>query len=154
MNSIGREKMLWIFGLLILLVLFFLLIWNLSARFFANKDLVFLEVNGEVIKVWLADDDQERFRGLSDRVDLGPAEGMLFLYDRSEYHAHVMRRMLFPLDFLFVDGDQVVDLVKGIPQNFPGLIKGRKQYDKVLELPAGWINKHKIQVGDKIKFLF
>ncbi len=146
--------MLWIFGLLILLVLFFLLIWNLSARFFANKDLVFLEVNGEVIKVWLADDDQERFRGLSDRVDLGPAEGMLFLYDRSEYHAHVMRRMLFPLDFLFVDGDQVVDLVKGIPQNFPGLIKGRKQYDKVLELPAGWINKHKIQVGDKIKFLF
>ncbi len=154
MNSVGKEKMFWGVALLILLGLFCLLVWGLSSRFFVNKDLVSLEINGGVIKVWLVDDDQERFRGLSDRIDLGPAEGMLFLYDRSGYHAHVMRRMLFPLDFVFIEGDQVVDLVRNVPQNFSGLIKGRKKYDKVLELPAGWINVHKVQVGDKINFLF
>ncbi|MBI1335530.1 MAG: hypothetical protein GC164_01055 [Phycisphaera sp.] len=52
----------------------------------------------------LALDPQARFRGLSDRKEIAPDGGMLFVFPVPQKMGFVMRRCLVPIDILFLDG--------------------------------------------------
>ena len=45
-----------------------------------------LEINGQVIKVEVADTQDARKKGLGGRASLGPNEGMLFIFDNADKH--------------------------------------------------------------------
>ena len=70
-----------------------------------------------------------------------------------------MKGLNFSLDFVWIKGDKVVDILQNIPyptkdqkdSDLP-IYSSSSPVDKVLELPSGAIQRFKIKVGDSITF--
>jgi uncharacterized membrane protein (UPF0127 family) len=93
------------------------------------------------LKVRLFSTIKDRFFGLSGKDKPEPA---LFL-TRFGIHTFGLR---FPLDIVILDGkDKVVKLEKSLKPN--SLFFWPIRYNKVLELPAGAIGKHRVKIGSK-----
>lgn len=108
------------------------------------------------VPVMVADTPGERFQGLSGQKDMGQYGGMLFVFEESSYYTMVMRGMLFPLDFIWLEGDAVADVREnalpenGIPENELTRYTNRNPANMVLEVPAGFVAKNKIKAGDMV----
>lgn len=94
-------------------------------------------------------------KGLSGRSFLPEKQGMLFIFEKPDFYGFWMKGMEFGLDFIWILGDEVVEITENIkPEDFPppkSLIPTQK-VDKVLEVNDGFAAKFKIKVGDKISF--
>lgn len=111
------------------------------------------DINNSAYKVYIADTDEKRGRGLSNVKSLRDYEGMLFQFDSPDYHEFWMKDMRFPLDFIFINEDTVVDVLKNVsPSTYPSTFSGKKPYAEVIELNAGQIEKSDISIGDKVIF--
>ena len=105
--------------------------------------------------VELAVTNEEKIQGLSGRKNLPPAHGMLFLYDHKEQYPFWMNDMYIPLDFIWFDGNKVVDVTQNVSpeQSVPlPVITPIVPADKVLEVNAGEAAKYQIKVGDAVVF--
>lgn len=109
-----------------------------------------LKVGNVFAKVELAETSEKRFLGLGKRDSLEDDSGMLFLHENSGKHIYSMRDMNFPLDFIFIQKGIVVDLKEKIAFDFSGEIFGQEEYDSVLEMNSGWVEKNGIKVGDMV----
>ncbi len=92
------------------------------------------------------------YLGLGYRASLAPGQGMLFVMPTLEQQHFCMRGMQFPLDFLWLSGHQVAGLHKNVAADFPGVISSPVPVKYVLEVPAGFIDRHGIGVGDPVTF--
>ena len=97
----------------------------------------------------------EKEKGLGYRKTLAPKHGMLFVYDHKELYPFWMKGMNFPLDFIWLDGNKIVDITKNV-QPADGLnmhvVKPLFPVDKILEVNAGEVEAYNIQVGDTVLF--
>ncbi|MFZ2507741.1 MAG: DUF192 domain-containing protein, partial [Steroidobacteraceae bacterium] len=59
-------------------------------------------------KVWIADNDQSRERGLMFVKALPADHGMLFLFERPRFTAFWMKNTYLSLDIVFIDANGVV----------------------------------------------
>lgn len=117
-----------------------------------------LLVNEVKLRVEVADIPSKRSKGLSKRESLGLDEGMLFLFPSSEKHSFWMKGLKFPLDFIWIKGDQVVDIITNAQpptsdqkdEDLP-IYLPKVEVDKVLEVNSGVVERLKIKVGDIIK---
>ncbi|KKR91676.1 MAG: hypothetical protein UW69_C0045G0012 [Microgenomates group bacterium GW2011_GWA2_44_7] len=116
-----------------------------------------VRVGQKVIEVEVARTQQEHERGLSKRMKLPPENGMFFVFtDRGQY-SFWMKDMMFPLDFIWIDGDKVVEITQDVP--FPETGKNittvtpAMPIDKVIEVNGGFINSANIHIGDKFEVL-
>jgi len=93
----------------------------------------------------VADSVWRRFVGLMGRREL-PAGHGLCIRPCSSIHMFFMR---FPIDAVFVDGDgRIVRLYEAIrPWRVTRIVRRAKA---VLELPAGTVRTHRLNVGDMI----
>jgi len=114
-------------------------------------------VGGEALHVQVARTDYHMQKGLGGRASLGDKHGMIFLFDYRDQHAIVMRDMEFPIDIVWVDQGVVVDIAPSVPIE-PGVAESQlKKYrprikaNVVIELPAGWVEKHDLRIGDTVK---
>lgn len=116
-----------------------------------------LTLNGHQINLEIADNHTERQQGLSNHPPLTDNEGMLFVFDRPGDYGFWMKDMLFPLDFIYLNGNIVVDLIENVPAPQPGetpaTVRAKSSFDKVLEVNAGLIAKIGVKVGDKASIL-
>jgi uncharacterized membrane protein (UPF0127 family) len=64
-----------------------------------------LSVGGKCLRVVVADDLNERVQGLRQRRNLGPYDGMLFVYDQPTVVGYTMSTVPVPLDIGFYDAD-------------------------------------------------
>lgn len=117
-----------------------------------------LEISGAVLKVELADTAAKRAKGLSGRQGLKESEGMLFVFEKADKHPFWMKGISFPLDFVWINGSKVVDILQNIQPPNPGqqdaslsIYSSKVETDKVLEVAAGTVEKLDIKVGDVIK---
>jgi hypothetical protein len=104
------------------------------------------------IQARVADDPQERFTGLSDTTSLAPNEGMLFVFEREDDRAFVMRDMDFPLDIVFVDADgHITDIAHAPVENDTPLTRYTGRAKWVVEVNRGWTTDHDVSVGDEVR---
>lgn len=116
-----------------------------------------LIINDKKIKVEIADTQEKRSKGLGGRESLASDSGMLFIFGRLDKYPFWMKGLKFPLDFVYIQDDKVVDLRPGIlppgagakDEDLPIYVP-REAVNKVLEVAAGTIGQLSIKVGDKI----
>ena len=111
---------------------------------------------GQELILEVADTSYSQSIGLSGRENLGENEGMLFTYDYEvEGLTFWMKNTLIPLDILFLSKDgEILHIVENVPicEEDPCptyTYEGSAQY--VLELNAGWTEKHDAKEGDVLE---
>jgi len=112
-------------------------------------------INGTTFAVELALTGGEIEKGLSGRPSLPTKHGILFLFNHKERYSFWMKGLNFPLDFIWLDGNRIVEITKNVPPMENGIIPQLKPsvpVDKVLELPAGEIDTAGIKIGDTALF--
>jgi uncharacterized protein len=103
----------------------------------------------------LAVNPLEKEKGLGYRKALLPKHGMLFPYDHKELFAFWMKGMQFALDFIWIDGNKIVDITKDVqPPNGLDMhvVKPSVPVDKILEINAGDVDTYNIKIGDTVVF--
>lgn len=110
-----------------------------------------LSIGPAKVRVAIADTPAERQQGLSGRKNLGPNEGLLFIFDKPGFYPFWMKEMNFPIDIIWLDGDwRVIDIDQYVPpQSFPRLFQSREPVQYVLEVNAGFAQKNKIGFGQR-----
>lgn len=112
-------------------------------------------VNNQVFKLYLANTDNTRQVGLSDKTEMPQDYGMLFEFEKADYHTFWMKNMKFPIDILFLKDDKVVTVYKNaqVPKEGDSLslYKPEEPANKVLEINAGLSEKYNIKKGDTVK---
>ena len=98
----------------------------------------------------VADDPAERSHGLMWRREMGPNEGMLFIFDSATPQCFWMKNTLIPLSIAFVaDDGTIVDLAEMKPQTTDSHCSSRPvRY--ALEMNAGWFSKKGLKPGDRL----
>lgn len=121
------------------------------------REAIHLKINDAVVSAELASVPSQWQVGLSGRKSLGENSGMLFVFPWRRQHTFWMKEMNFPIDILFIDGTQIVDLVEYFPPPIdPSDIPTYTPHEKanrVLELTAGWITKNRVKRGDHVFIL-
>lgn len=102
--------------------------------------------------VEVADDFDERARGLMFRESLGRYKGMLFVYERPQQVAFWMKNTLIPLDMIFAGPDGVVKKVhaNAVPGSLES-IPGGDNILLVLEINGGLAARLGIKEGSEIR---
>lgn len=101
----------------------------------------------------LADDPEERAKGLMFRKQLGRFAGMLFAYPTEQSVSFWMENTLIPLDMLFFDSKGVLQNVQenAVPLDRTSLFGGDNiQY--VLEVNGGVVQKLGIKIGAELRY--
>ncbi len=119
-----------------------------------------LEINGNKLKVEIADTKEKRTRGLGGRESLEDDGGMLFIFPDSSKHSFWMKGLKFPLDFIWIKDSIVVDIILNAPpptenqkdEDLP-IYLPNTEVDKVLEVKAGGVERLGIKVGDTINIV-
>jgi uncharacterized membrane protein (UPF0127 family) len=138
--------------LFILLIIVIFYYFNLRCFLYGNyREKISIE-NKINLKIEKVESVEKRYLGLSYRKNLCSHCGMLFMMPQKSKYYFSMRNMKFNLDFIWIDGDEIVQINKNISFDFSDLISSQKPIDKVLEISAGLTDKFNIKVGDKIKF--
>lgn len=114
-----------------------------------------VELRGHRFEVEVADDFEERARGLMFRDGLPADHGMLFVYDQEQPLAFWMKNTRIPLDILFFDRERrLVSVRKRVPPCSLGdrcpSYPGHKPAMYVLELNAGRAEALGVAPGDVI----
>lgn len=132
---------------------------NLELPFLPQKaTLAKLEINGHILKVEIADTQSKRSKGLGGRSNLPEDQGMLFVFDRADKYPFWMKGLKFPLDFIWIRGDQVLDILPNVQPPEDGqldeslpIYQSRVEIDKVLEINGGVAEKLGLKIGDTVK---
>jgi len=105
-------------------------------------------------KLEVADSYLKIGRGLSGRKSLAEKAGMLFIFPSAGRHIFVMDGMNFPLDFIFLRNNRIVDLMGNVSPAGQKAIRliPKAKIDRAIELNAGQIKKCRLKTGDFISF--
>ena len=111
-----------------------------------------LKVGSKEINIQIADNDEERAKGLSGITSLGENEGMIFIFNTKDITPSFwMKGMKISLDIIWIDDGKIVKIDKNVPFSdqeklytpTPG-----QPIDYVLEVNAGFSDKNNIKIGD------
>ncbi len=140
--------------ILLILVIIFAVGYKVYGTFWGKAT---IKIGGREVAVIVADNYEHRLQGWSDRKDMGNYGGMLFVFPDRGQHAMVMRRMQFPLDIVWLDGNKVIDIAPNLPPE-PGVseeqlivYRSRAASTLVLELPAGFKDQTNLKIGDLVE---
>ena len=133
-------------ALLILLLLFGCSKNEINARFVSTSNLSI------PLTLEIADDENERAKGLMFRRSLEENSGMLFIFQDDSVRSFWMKNTYIPLDMIFVDSNKKV---VGILKNVPPLTEDPRSVGKpsryVVELAAGETDRLGIGEGSVLE---
>lgn len=102
-------------------------------------------------RVWIADTDSSRERGLMYVKSLPAGHAMLFLFDRPRYVAFWMKNTYLSLDIVFIGADgQVVNIARDAEPLSLRSIESDGPVTAVLELVAGTAANIGLAAGDRV----
>jgi uncharacterized membrane protein (UPF0127 family) len=102
--------------------------------------------------VEVADDGEERARGLMFRAEMARSAGMLFIYPAPQRASFWMKNTLIPLDMIFADGSGRVTRVhsNAVPGDLTP-IDGGEGVVAVLEINGGLAARMSIAPGTELR---
>jgi uncharacterized protein len=102
-------------------------------------------------KIWVADNDQRRARGLMFVKQLADDEGMLFIYPQAMRAGMWMKNTFIPLDMLFVAADgKVMHVVENTEPHSLKTIEATSDVIAVIELKGGTASRLHIAKGARV----
>jgi uncharacterized membrane protein (UPF0127 family) len=102
-------------------------------------------------KVWIADTDQRRARGLMFVKELADDTGMLFVYDQAQPIGMWMKNTFISLDMVFVAADgKVINVAERTEPHSLKTIESNGDAIGVIELKAGTAAKLHIAKGARV----
>ncbi|HXH27304.1 MAG TPA: DUF192 domain-containing protein [Candidatus Acidoferrum sp.] len=106
------------------------------------------------ITVWLAKTPSEQAKGLGDTNQLADGRGMLFVMPGASRWGFWMKDMRYGLDIVWLNaGKQVIYIAASIaPSTYPKVFAPAMPASYVIELPAGYAQKHGIVPGTHANF--
>jgi uncharacterized protein len=143
-------------GIVILFLAVFFVIKMIRANPTTDKT---MRIGSQTLFIEEVSTPEKITKGLGERDTLG-SDGMLFVMPSRGIPAFWMKGMRFDLDFIWIDGDRVVDVTEnvrlepGIPESSLRIYSPRYPVTHVLELNAGEIKKRDIKVGDPVQFSY
>jgi uncharacterized membrane protein (UPF0127 family) len=111
-----------------------------------------LIVGNQTVSVQVADEDEERTKGLMYVREMPEKEGMVFVWPEAAVRSFWMRNTFIPLDLFYIRQGEIVKVISwakpldetGLPSDQP--------VDWVLEMNGGWAERYNVGVGDKVRF--
>lgn len=110
------------------------------------------------VDIEVSDTIATRQLGLSYRESLDQNSGMLFVFDSYNIEYFWMKDMKFPLDIIWIKDDTIVDISKNVPTpkaevslNQLPTYSPKEKVNYALEVNAGFADKNKVKVGDKLQ---
>ncbi|MEK6651012.1 MAG: DUF192 domain-containing protein, partial [Bacteroidota bacterium] len=105
------------------------------------------------IAIEIADDQKQRETGLMGRPTLGEDNGMLFIFEQTQPLAFWMMNTMISLDMVFVNVQKEIVTIHArttpfSTESYPAAKEGLY----VVEVNAGFCERHGIQEGDRIRF--
>jgi uncharacterized protein len=116
-----------------------------------KKDI--LIINQCQFEIEYARTEEEKSQGLSGKKQLANNTGMLFVYEQPGFYGFWMKDMNFPLDFVWILDNKVVDISKNVqpPKNsYIPKVMPKNKVNKVLEINAGKIDKCDIKIKNEV----
>jgi uncharacterized membrane protein (UPF0127 family) len=117
-----------------------------------NLPRVPLYLKSKEIRVEVAKTPEERAKGLMGRTHLGENEGMLFIFEKEDFHGFWMKNTLIPLSIAFIDRE---GRILAITEMEPLTLESHPPPQPVLyalEMKKGWFSANGIKAGDSIRF--
>jgi len=113
---------------------------------------IHIYINNKEIWVELAKTPEERNRGLMGRRHLKKDEGMLFVFEREDYHGFWMKDTPIPLSIAFIDREGRIIKIEDMEPftlntHFPSI-----PVLYALEMRKGWFSSNGIKEGDIVRF--
>jgi uncharacterized protein len=106
-----------------------------------------------VIDAAVAANDADREQGLMYRSQLGPNEGMLFVFGENAVHCFWMKNTLIPLSIAFIRADGTITDIDEMQAETTNNHCPRNNGVFALEMPQGWFTAKGIKPGTKIQGL-
>jgi len=146
------------FPLGVIVVLLIVVAVIIYVYFSSAKNVKFtgVKIGNASVNAEIADTTAKKIRGLMFRKSLGENDGMLFTFGPEGYPGIWMMNMSFPIDIVWINSSkQVVYIQNNAP---PCTLTSCPTYKPsqpamfVLEVNAGFCDKHNITVGSKTNF--
>lgn len=114
-----------------------------------------LDVGGVTVTARVARTPTERRRGLQGIAHLEPEDGMLLIYPEPRRMSIWMKDCLVPLDVAFIDAGGRITQIQRLeaprrPADVPERTRAHKPSVMVLEMPAGFFQRHGLDVGTRV----
>ena len=105
------------------------------------------------VKAEVVGTPEKIYLGLGGRPELSEGRGMLFIMPRREVQDFCMRDMRFALDFIWLGPGRVAGLTRNVsPLDQEACYRSPEPVAFVLEVPAGFCERHGIRVGDPVSW--
>lgn len=112
-----------------------------------------VEINGQQLKVELADTWELRARGLMHRTELCQQCGMLFQFEQERLISMWMKNTLIPLDVAYFKQDgEIIDIRQMQPLDLTSVPSSEPVY-YALEMNQGWFAANGVKEGDYINVI-
>lgn len=121
----------------------------------AERDRSTVRIGSQTFSVEVVATAEKITKGLGDRSSIG-SDGMLFVMQKRDIPYFWMKDMQFDLDFIWIDGQKVVDITENVPAQIGASDSELRVYapkapvTHVLEIPAGESKKRNIAIGDAV----
>lgn len=112
--------------------------------------------SGRVLEVEVMVSAQDRAMGLMFRPSLPEDKGMLFIFERADFHGIWMKNCRFPIDIVWLDEERrIVHVAEGVPPCEADpcpVYEPLRRARYVLELNAGQAGREGATVGATVSF--
>lgn len=118
----------------------------------AEPEIASLQVGDNQFTVWVARTSDQRQRGLMYRTDLGPRQGMLFVFDDDSVREFWMKNTPLPLSIAFLSAAGKILQIELLTPYSETLVRSQRPARYALEVAAGAFAEVGASVGDVVVF--
>ena len=107
---------------------------------------------GQTLTVEVARTEAQRERGLMERKNLGPRDGMIFVFDRDDHLTFWMKNTPTPLSIAFLSAEGKVLQIEDMAPFSESIVRSQRAARYALELKKGSFMELGIKEGDLFTF--